>query len=164
MQGLKAKAASAALAGLLITLPADEGLRTTPYKDVGGLLTVCYGHTRNVQNRSYSKEACLELLEVDTLTHMRRVEGCMDSKRREDVPAGMLMAFTSMDFNTGGWCNSRSRREFNKGNDVESCKALAFNERNMPAWSFVDGKFYKGLHNRRIREMNTCYDSLLKIG
>ncbi|EPG7577673.1 glycoside hydrolase family protein [Providencia rettgeri] len=44
-----------------------EGVRYEPYKDVGGVLTVCYGHTGIdiVPNKVYSKEECNELLELD---------------------------------------------------------------------------------------------------
>ncbi|MDI9095705.1 glycoside hydrolase family protein, partial [Providencia rettgeri] len=37
-----------------------EGVRYEPYKDVGGVLTVCYGHTGIdiVPNKTYTKEEC----------------------------------------------------------------------------------------------------------
>lgn len=154
---LKSKVAIAALAGLLISLPIDEGGVTdkgaVPYKDVGGLLTVCYGHTgKNIEDRRYTKDECLAFLKADTERHMKKVLSCMTNTPTE----GQLKAFTSMDFNTGSWCSSRSAREFNKGNYTESCKALAFSPSGSPAWSYVGGKFYPGLHARRKREMNEC--------
>ncbi len=161
MLDLKSKLAVSALAGLLITLPLDEGGVTDkgamPYKDVGGVLTVCYGHTgKDIENRRYTKDECLELLKVDTERHMKRVVSCMT----REPTVGQLKGFTSMDFNTGGWCGSRSNREFNKGNDKESCRALAYGPSGQPVWSYVDGTFWAGLHKRRIRESKECYAGL----
>ncbi|MEX6120227.1 lysozyme, partial [Providencia hangzhouensis] len=51
-----------------------EGVRYEPYEDVGGVLTVCYGHTGIdiVPNKTYTKEECDEILELDfELTKMQ---------------------------------------------------------------------------------------------
>ena len=158
MRNLKSKAALAALAALLLSLPADEGKRNYPYKDIAGILTVCYGHTgRDIEMRKYSDQECLDILQKDTEKHMLIVQGC--SKR--EIPAGPLAAFTSFNFNTGGWCNSRSNREWNAGNSREACRAMAYSPNGNPAWSYINGnKFVKGLHDRRIREMNECLKDL----
>ena len=34
-----------AIAGALVLIPVYEGVEYTPYRDVAGVLTVCYGHT-----------------------------------------------------------------------------------------------------------------------
>lgn len=154
MRNLKSKAAIAALATLMLTLPADEGKRNFPYKDIAGVLTVCYGHTGNdIEMRQYTDQECLDILKTDTERHILRVQGC--SKR--EIPANALAAFTSFDFNTGGWCTSRSNREWNAGNIKEACRAMAYSPSGTPAWSYVNGNRYvKGLHDRRIREMELC--------
>lgn len=160
MAGLKEKVAvtAAAMVLLMTTLPSDEGVRYTPYKDVGGLLTVCYGHTGpDVKpGVKYTEAECLNLLKQDTKRHMDRVQSCM--KR---TPTGdQLAAFTSMDFNTGAWCGSRSSREFNLGNDVESCEALAYSPSRQAAWSYVRGVYFESLFNRRLRERKQCLNGL----
>jgi len=49
-------AAMALVAAPIFT--SHEGERLTPYRDVVGVLTVCSGETRNVQNRTYTKAEC----------------------------------------------------------------------------------------------------------
>lgn len=155
MSGLKEKVTvgAAALSLLMVSLPEDEGVRYTPYKDVGGVLTVCYGHTgSDIVQKTYTKQECLDLLEKDTERHMKRVQSCMTR-----TPTGhQLAAFTSMDFNTGQWCGSRSMREFNLGNNKESCRALAYGPSGQKVWGYVNGVFWGSIHKRRIREMNEC--------
>lgn len=159
MSGLREKivVATAALTLLMGTLPDDEGIRTTPYKDVGGVLTVCYGHTgSDIVMKTYTKQECLDLLKKDTERHIARVQSCMTR-----VPtAYQLAGFSSMDFNTGQWCGSRSMREFNAGNDKESCRALAFGPLGQKVWGYVNGVFWDSIHKRRIREMNQCLKGL----
>lgn len=155
MQHVKTKVTIAALAVLLTTLPEDEGVRFKPYYDIAGVLTVCYGHTGNdiVKNKTYTEQECLEFLRKDTERHMNVVQSC--STRPMNV--NQLVAFTSFDFNTGAWCSSRSKREFNAGNEDEACRALAFQPSGKPAWSYINGTTYvEGLHKRRIREMDRC--------
>ena len=159
MAGLREKAtvAASAMMLLLVSLPDDEGVRYTPYRDVGGVLTVCYGHTGpDIVMKKYSKQECLDLLEKDTARHMKRVQSCMTR-----VPtAYQLAGFTSMDFNTGQWCGSRSMREFNLGNDKDSCVAMAYGPSGQKVWGYVNGVFWESIHKRRIREMNQCLTGL----
>lgn len=156
MQNLKSKTAIAALAALLVTLPKDEGVRHTPYYDIAGVLTVCYGHTGNdiVKGKRYTDDECLDFLKTDTERHMKRVLSCS----KTEPTSHQLAAFTSFDFNTGGWCGSRSNREFNLGNYDESCRAMAYAPSGKPVWSYINNgtKFVPGLHQRRIREMDMC--------
>lgn len=154
MQGLRSKAAAAAIIGLMATLPADEGIRYVPYIDIAGVKTVCYGHTgKDIENRRYSQAECNAFLEKDIIRHMKRVESCST----REIPDKMLQAFTSFDFNTGGWCGSRSNREFNAGNYKEACYAMSHAPSGKPAWSYINGStFVPGLYRRRLRETGVC--------
>lgn len=158
MQGLKSKAAAAAITALLVTLPQDEGgvkdWGSKPYIDIAGVKTVCWGHTgKDIQDRVYSYSECKDLLTKDIIVHMKRVESCVT----REIPKQPLIAFTSFDFNTGGFCSSRARREFNAGNLEEACRALAYSPSGKPAWSYINGTtFVDGLFKRRIRESNEC--------
>lgn len=155
MAGLRSKAAAAAIVGLMAVLPADEGVRYKPYIDIAGVKTVCYGHTgKDIENRSYSQAECDDFLRKDIERHMKRVENCTT----REIPEKMLIGFVGFDFNTGGWCGSRSNREFNAGNYAESCNALAHAPSGKPVWSYVNGTvFVDGLYKRRLRERKVCY-------
>ncbi len=156
MAGLRSKAAAGAIVALMAVLPLDEGVRYSPYIDIAGVKTVCYGHTeKDIENRSYSKGECEAFLKKDIERHMARIESCTS----REIPEKMLVAFTSFDFNTGGWCGSRSNREFNAGNLKESCNALAHAPSGKPVWSYVNGTtFVNGLYQRRLRERKVCYE------
>lgn len=162
MQGLRSKAAAGAIGALLLLLPPDEGgvgpNGSKPYIDIAGVRTVCYGHVSpKIENRWYSVQECENLLKLDIVRHMKQVESCTT----RDIPKNMLIAFTSFDFNTGGFCSSRAKREFNKGQDKEACNAMAYNPSGKPAWSFVNGTTYvDGLFKRRLRERAKCLDGV----
>ena len=163
MEKLGSKATAAALSALLLTLPQDEGGvnkngTSKPYYDIGGVLTVCYGHTgRDIDPyKIYTREECNVFLSKDITKHMNRVQSCIT----REPTIGQLTAFTSHDFNTGGWCGSRSNREFNAGRDTSSCTAISTSADGSPAWSYVKGKFVQGLFYRRKREEETCMSDL----
>lgn len=157
MQGLRSKAAALAITALMASLPTDEGERFKPYVDIAGIKTVCYGHTgKDIENRLYTKQECEEILRKDIIRHMKVVESCT----KREIPASMLVAFTSFDFNTGGFCVSRARREFDAGRNKESCNALAYGPTGKPAWSYVNGNtFVNGLFQRRLRERSKCLEN-----
>ena len=162
MEKYGSKVAGAALAVLMVSLPQDEGGvkngMSKPYYDIGGVLTVCYGHTgRDIDPKHiYNQAECDAFLRKDVEKHMNVVQNCL--KREPTV--GQLIAFTSHDFNTGAWCTSRSMREFNLGNDRVSCIALNTSPSGTPAWSYVNGRYVKGLYDRRTRERRKCEENL----
>ena len=51
---------------------------------------------------------------------------------------------------------SRAVRLINAGKVAEGCRAIAFGEDGRKVWSTSDGKYYQGLHNRRLDEMKMC--------
>ncbi|MEM8381718.1 glycoside hydrolase family protein, partial [Morganella morganii] len=65
--------AAGAIAGALVLIPAYEGVEYKPYRDVAGVLTVCYGHTgSDIQpGKLYTDAECKALLH-DDLTTVRR--------------------------------------------------------------------------------------------
>ena len=61
------------------------------------------------------------------------------------------------NFGVGKTCSSSAMRHWNQGNYKLGCQLIAYQyDGTTPNWSFSAGKFVKGLHNRRVDEMQTC--------
>ncbi|NMU84405.1 glycoside hydrolase family protein, partial [Vibrio parahaemolyticus] len=76
-----------------------EGVRYTPYIDVAGVQTVCYGHTGAgiISDKVYSQAECDELLESD-LADVKRM---VDPMIHVDIPETTRAALYSFTFNVG---------------------------------------------------------------
>lgn len=143
---------SVAAAGILAvaaTIVAPwEGLRTTPYKDLVGVTTVCYGSTRYVEARDYTVAECKALLQSDLATHWAGVSRCIRRPLKENEGAAVL----SLAFNVGvrAVCNSGMVRKINEGRPAaEFCRELF-------KWVYAGGRKVRGLENRRKAEYKVC--------
>lgn len=139
-----------ASAALLAMLSIDEGTRYKPYRDGGGVWTVCQGHTANVDpSRTYTKEECRNFLEDDTLRHGAAVLACVTRPMTQN----QYDAFTRFTFNVGprAFCKSTMARKFNAGDTAGACAELL-------RWVYVKGdkEPNRGLLNRRKREYSQC--------
>ncbi len=130
-----------------------EGVRYTPYRDIGGILTVCYGHTGNDINpsKTYTYTECERLLFKDTLAHERE----MDKYIRVPLPTETKAAFLSFTYNVGvsNFKNSTLLRKANSGDLTGACNELS-------RWVYVKRVRIKGLENRRISERSLCLRGL----
>lgn len=88
-----AAAAGGAISTALVLIPAYEGVEYRPYRDVAGVLTVCYGHTgSDIQaGKIYTADECGALLHRD-LDKIRRAVDPMitvpvdDTTRLPSIP------------------------------------------------------------------------------
>jgi len=133
-----------------------EGVKYVPYYDVGGIPTVCMGYTGPgvVPGKRYSHQECTKLLKQELVEHGNGVLSCISKPMKENE----YNAFTLMAYNIGvkGFCGSQTAKQFNAGNTQLACNLIAFDYKGNPNWSYVGGKFYKGLHNRRLYERSMC--------
>lgn len=91
------KVAMAAALATAIAIPA-EGLRQVAYYDPPGILTVCYGTTKDViKGKVYSLDECKDLLTRDMLNAVQEVDACVPN-----APANVLAAFSDAAYNIGG--------------------------------------------------------------
>lgn len=149
--------AAALGAALSLALPA-EGLRRLAYIDPGGVLTVCYGSTRDVETgREYSFGECRDRLEGDMLHAIDIVERCAP-----DLPVLTLAAFADAVYNLGPVivCDvhrSRAARLLRAGDIRGACEEL-------PRWNKVriGDRYYElpGLSKRRQLERDACLKGL----
>jgi lysozyme len=133
-----------------------EGVEYTAYTDIANVVTVCSGYTGKdiILDKKYSKEECDVLTRQELVKHGEGVLACIKIPMKEH----QYNAFTLFAYNVGvaGACNSRAMRLFNTGQIKEACNAIAYGPDGKPAWSYVNGKYIQGLHNRRLYERFMC--------
>jgi lysozyme len=144
-------AGAVAIAGTMLT---DlEGVRYTPYYDVAGVLTVCYGHTGAdiIKNKTYTHAECKAILDKDLQPFARSVELSVKVPANEYQKAALI----SFSYNVGvnAFQNSSLLRNLNAGNYALACDGLK-------AWVYAgkgkDKKAWPGLMNRREVEREVC--------
>ena len=146
-------AGAIAVAGALITGTNGndglEGLKLTPYRDVVGVPTVCYGHTGPdvVMGKRYTEKQCTDLLNADLQSVARQIDPAIDA----DIPDTMRGALYSFAYNVGvsAFKSSTLLRLINKGDSAGACDQLR-------RWKYAGGKEWKGLVNRREIEREVC--------
>lgn len=146
---LVASAGAGALAIASMMIPELEGVRYTPYRDVAGVLTVCYGHTGAdiQQGKTYSDGECKALLQKDLVPFAKSVN------RFVKVPASEYQkaALITFSYNVGVTAFERSAvlRHLNAGNYQAACDGLR-------QWIYAGGRKWQGLMNRREVEHEIC--------
>ncbi|WP_334473597.1 lysozyme [Arsenophonus sp. PmNCSU2021_1] len=144
----------AATAGGVLALAAvlvqwHEGKRYKPYRDSGGVLTVCHGHTGKdvTTGEIYSEEECNDLMKQDLQVAHSTVE------RYVTVPLTDLQkaALTSFVYNigSGAFTNSTLLKKLNTGDIQGACD-------QMRRWKYDEGKVSNGLIKRREVERELC--------
>lgn len=156
MSRLKKTGVGLTVAGSLAVglVGAWEGLRTTAYRDVVGIPTVCFGETRGVKmGDKYTVDECKAML-GDALaefeTGMRR---CLTNP--DKIPDKPYVAFLSLSYNigTGAFCKSTVARKANAGDLRGACDAIL-------AWNKAGGRVIQGLVNRRKDERKLCLEGV----
>lgn len=125
-----------------------EGYRSEPYRDIVGVLTVCYGKTANVEQRTYTRAECEGFLQEELKKHLDGVAQCIDRPLTENEWAAVL----SWSYNVGvnAACRSGLVRKINAGAPASVwCGELR-------RWVYADGKYSRGLANRREAELAMC--------
>lgn len=151
----KGKIITGAIAGALaIATPFVakwEGLRTDPYKDIGGVMTVCYGET-NIPMRKYTPAECEAMLR-DSLGGYAK--GVLERNPNLKDRPFQLAAASSLAYNIGvsAYRGSTVARRFTQGDYKGACDAFLM-------WRFVGKKEVKGLLNRRKAEREICLRDL----
>lgn len=125
-----------------------EGLELRPYRDIVGVLTVCYGETRGIENRKHTVSECERMLHTGVGEFYGEMQKCIHKPLSE----GQWVAVTSWAYNVGSSqaCRSTLVRQINAGVPHETwCKQLL-------RWNRAGGKEVRGLTNRRQAEYREC--------
>lgn len=128
-----------------------EGKRNDPYRDIVGVMTVCYGETQ-ANMRRYTDAECSDMLSKrlhrDYATPILR---CVPDFAKHPHP---FAASVSLSYNIGvsAFCRSTSAAQFRRGNWQAGCDA-------MRAWNRAGGQVVRGLVRRREAERRLCLGS-----
>lgn len=148
--GALAAAISAAFAIVAPLTMQSEGLRLTPYRDPVGIPTVCWGATKGVENRSYTRDECTAILRRDFAAHAEGVAACVptitDARRIYVFAASVDFAFNA---GVSTFCKSSMAREFNAGRWATGCQKFGL-------YRLAGGKVLPGLVKRRSEETQLC--------
>lgn len=144
--GIK-RATAGVLAAAAISVAAYEGLYTSPYLDIVGVRTWCYGETEGTPKAKYTPGECRHLLENRLVVYDKQMTACL----HREIPDSMHIAFISASYNIGvyAFCHSSMARKVNDGDLRGACDALL-------SWDRAGGREIKGLHNRRVSERAIC--------
>jgi lysozyme len=125
-----------------------EGRELAPYKDIVGVWTVCYGHTRDVQAKRYTPQECDALLRQDAARHLIGAAQCI--KRPLDANEWVALGSWTFNVGIGAACNSTLVRKINAGASANDwCRELL-------KWDRAGGKKVRGLTRRREAEYREC--------
>lgn len=126
-----------------------EGPAPNPYRDVVGVLTVCYGHTGSdiKPGKTYTEQECRFLLEKD----LNNVAAQIDPYITYPIPDTTRAALYSFAYNVGParFKKSTLLTVLNEGYTAGACDQLR-------RWVYAGGKQWKGLMNRREIEREVC--------
>lgn len=135
-----------------------EGTRSQAYRDIGGVLTVCSGHTGPdvVVGKVYNPSQCAALTSEDA---SKASVGVLKVSPQLIYHPLVLASAVSFSYNVGvtTYAKSSVASNFNSGNYVAGCSALL-------KYTLVDGKFNQGVANRRQQEYIICMASLTPKG
>ena len=138
----------AALAVLALQFtPPFEGTVHRGYRDIGGVITACTGHTETAQlGRTYTPGECRRLLESDLIQHYQGLMGCL----RDGLPPHVAAAVLDFAFNVGvaKACTSNVVRKINAGDVAGGCAAFM-------DWMLVAGRNCALAHNAPLLRRHT---------
>lgn len=143
-------AGSAFAVALCAFLAQWEGRSLIAYRDIVGVLTICYGDTRNVREGQTATAAeCDERLMRELIVHEDGMRKCLT----REIPKGPHFAFLSLTYNIGvdAICRSTLMRKLNAGDIDGACnEILRWNKAGIPP------REVRGLTNRRKAEHEIC--------
>lgn len=146
---LAAAAGGGALAIAAVLIPNFEGVEHQPYRDVVGVLTVCYGHTGKdiMLGKTYTEAECQALLSKDLHSVARQI----DPYITVDIPEHTRAALYSFVYNVGAgnFKTSTLLYKLNQGDTQGACDQLR-------RWTYAGGKQWRGLMTRREIEREVC--------
>lgn len=121
-----------------------EGKENTAYRDVVGVPTICYGHTKGVKMGTRASDAeCTQMLTEDVTDFGRGLSKSV----KVPVSQQQYDALLSFSYNVG-LGNLNKSTLLRKLNAKDYCGAA----KEFPKWKYAGGKPLRGLERRRLAE------------
>lgn len=130
-----------------------EGKRNKAYRDIVGVWTICYGHTRTAGPGQYKTDGQCKALLVDEIAEYgdKWMSYVNEKAQTYWLPPTRKAAYTSLAFNIGwhGAGSSTATRRLNAGDIEGGCEAISW-------WNRAGGRVVRGLVRRRTEEVALC--------
>ncbi|MFG6535808.1 lysozyme [Sulfitobacter sp. CS16] len=130
-----------------------EGKRNEAYRDIVGVWTICYGHTRSAGPGQRKTDAeCKALLIAEIAEYRDKwLAYVNETAQTYWLPPTRKAAYTSLAFNVGwrGAGKSTATRRLNAGDIEGGCEAISW-------WNKAGGRVVRGLVRRRTEEVALC--------
>lgn len=156
--GAGASLIAVAVAAILPNVQTFEGTTDIPYRDIGGVLTVCTGHTGPdvVVNKYYPPTECAKLTTQDL---DKAASGVLKISPQLKYHPMLLASAISFSYNVGvgNYAKSSVAKDFNDGDFKTGCSDLL-------KYTYAAGKYSVGLANRRQQEYKICISTLTPGG
>lgn len=138
-----------AIAIATVLVPSQEGTELRPYRDIGGVWTVCSGITGKdvIPGKVYTQQECDKLLQKHLQVFAKSVERSVKVPMNEYQEAALI----SFSYNVGthAFEHSSLLRNLNAGRYQQACDGLR-------QWKYVNKKVVTGLVDRREVEREIC--------
>lgn len=135
----------------------EEGKRNKAYRDVVGVWTICYGHTKTARPGMVKSDAeCEALLREEVAAYRKGLHRYFSEVTKSHrLTPERDTAYTSLAFNVGiaGAGRSTATRRLNAGDIAGGCEALTW-------WNKAGKRVIRGLVARRKREHALCMAGL----
>jgi lysozyme len=150
--------ATAVLVAGIAAITQFEGSRSMPYRDLGGVVTVCKGHTGpDVRmGESWSKAQCDAQDKIDLAKADAAVKSCTDFP----LSVNEQIAFNDFAYNVGGgaFCRSSMPALINVGQSKKACEVILKYVYVGKINCVTAGRKCPGIVARRQWEFDKCID------
>lgn len=156
----------AAVVGAPFTMN-QEGLKLQPYYDSAGVKTVCIGETKDVEDRAYTEDECVNMYGVRYGWFSHRAYMQYNDVAKSVITPAVHAAMTDMAYNIGvrGFSRSGMLRNLNAGRPKVACdyilryKYITRKGRKYNC-STPGNKVCYGLWDRRLKTHAMCVSGL----
>jgi lysozyme len=127
----------------------------------GGLPTVCNGLTRHVTQTPIivGQRWTVERCEAEEGRAIAGIQRHLLTRCFKLVPPQSVFDMATShawNFGAGTTCGSGAMAAWNRGEWSLGCRRVQLHDDGRPAWSYVNGRFVRGLQNRRADEHRKC--------